>query len=307
VKASSFSAGLIEAQTAWFASLDPMLPAALNPPEGDVVTAALPSGARVAGVVVPTRLQPDAMSSLWSALQVWELHPLIGSAGMPELLDQWRKVMARRSPGPDSSCLVTWPSRDVAAARALLDHGLVPLSTLAIRTGGAAPARPGALTIRRARPVDMDVALALAVAELEYSALVGGTVLRPNATRIKKEALARHIAQGDPVWLAEREGIVVALAECWFSDSEAGTWSETRLPHGRWGYINSLSVTPSARGTGVGRELMSFVHKELGRAGTAGTFLYYNPPNPLSSVFWSRQGYRPLWTIWEVRPATALR
>jgi len=24
-------------------------------------------------------------------------------------------------------------------------------------------------------------------------------------------------------------------------------------------------------------------------------------------VFWPRQGYRPLWTIWEVRPAWALR
>jgi hypothetical protein len=41
--------------------------------------------------------------------------------------------------------------------------------------------------------------------------------------------------------------------------------------------------------------------------GTRGTYLYYNPPNPISSVFWPRQGYRPLWTLWEVRPATALR
>lgn len=29
--------------------------------------------------------------------------------------------------------------------------------------------------------------------------------------------------------------------------------------------------------------------------------------NPLSAPFWSRMGYRPLWTGWEVRPAASLR
>ncbi|TCO53043.1 GNAT family N-acetyltransferase [Actinocrispum wychmicini] len=301
-----FTDGLVDAQTAWFARLDPMLPAAVHPPDGDVITAALPSGERAAGVVVASTLSPESTPSLWSALRVWELHPLVGAAGMPELLTQWQLMMSRRSPGADSSCLVTWPSRDARATQAFLAHGLVPLSTLAIRTGPPVLS-PGALTVRRARTTDMEVALALATAELEYSAQVGGTVLRAGSRRIKEAALGRHIAQGDPVFLAERDGIAVALAECWFSDSTAGSWSETRLPHGRWGYVNSLSVTPDARGTGVGRELMSVVHQELARAGAERTFLYFNPPNPLSTVFWARQGYRPLWTIWETRPASALR
>jgi GNAT superfamily N-acetyltransferase len=297
---------LVDTQTAWFAEIDPMLPSAVRPPEGDVITAALPDGTRVAGIIVTTSLAPDSMSSLWSALQVWELHPMIGGAGMPQLLTQWQTMMSRRSPGPDSSCLVTWPSRDIRATRAFLSHGLVPLSTLAVRTGPVVPS-PGTLTVRRARAADLDVMLGLAMAELEYSASVGSTTLRPGSRQIKQAALTRHLTQGDPVFLAERDGIAVALAECWFSDSTAGSWSETRLPHGRWGYINSLSVAPDARGTGVGREMMSVVHRELARGGAEGTFLYFNPPNPLSSVFWARQGYRPLWTIWEVRPATALR
>jgi hypothetical protein len=29
--------------------------------------------------------------------------------------------------------------------------------------------------------------------------------------------------------------------------------------------------------------------------------------NPLSAPFWSQQGYRPLWTTWEARPASAIR
>jgi GNAT superfamily N-acetyltransferase len=302
----SFTDSLIDAKSAWFAQLDPQLPAATRAPDGDVVTAALPTGTRVAGVVSVASVPPDSTVSLWSALQVWELHPMIGSAGMTELLTQWQVMMARRSPGPDSSCLVTWPSRDAGATRALLAHGLVPMSTLAIRPGGPIPA-PGSLRVRQARPRDLEAALGLAMAELEYSSLVGGSVMRPGAREIKRRALTQHIAQGDPVFLAERDGIAVGLAECWFSDSEAGSWSETRIRHGRWGYVNSLSVAAEVRGTGVGQELMAAVHRALADAGAQGTFLYFNPPNPLSSVFWARQGYRPLWTIWEVRPAGALR
>jgi GNAT superfamily N-acetyltransferase len=302
-----FTDGLVDTQSAWFGRLDPMLPAAVRPPDGDVITAALPDGSRAAGVVVHSRLQPDAMPTLWSALEVWELHPMLGEHGMAELMAQWQVMMSRRSPGPDSSCLVTWPSRDIRAARVLLDHGLVPLSTLAIRTDARTAPAPGRLTVRRARLRDLDVVFPLAMAELEYSAMVGGTVLRPGAIQVKREALARHLEQNDPVWLAESDGIAVALAECWFSDSEAGSWSETRVRHGLWGYINSFSVAPALRGTGVGRELVAHVHRELAAAGTVGTFLYYNPPNPLSTVFWARQGYRPLWTIWEIRPASAMR
>jgi GNAT superfamily N-acetyltransferase len=76
---------------------------------------------------------------------------------------------------------------------------------------------------------------------------------------------------------------------------------------GRWGYVNTVSVLPNARGNGIGRQLMSVAHHDLARHRAIGSYLYYNPANPLSSVFWPRQGYRPLWTIWEIRPSGALR
>nr|WP_232328133.1 GNAT family N-acetyltransferase [Kibdelosporangium sp. MJ126-NF4]CEL17696.1 hypothetical protein [Kibdelosporangium sp. MJ126-NF4]CTQ91078.1 hypothetical protein [Kibdelosporangium sp. MJ126-NF4] len=302
-----FSDGLVDTQSTWFARLDPMLPAAVAPPDGEVITAAMPDGTRASGALVPTRLTEDAMPSLWSALEVWELHPLVGEHGMAELVGQWRAVMSRLRTAPDSSCLVTWPSRDVGAARVFIDHGLVPLSTLAVRTGAPLLPSPSSLKVRRATLRDLDTLLPLAMAELEYSAMVGSTVLRPGAQQVKRAALARHLEQNDPIWIGERDGIAVAMAECWYNESITGSWSETRLRHGLWGYVNSFSVTPSLRGAGVGRELISVVHRELAAAGTIGSFLYYNPPNPLSTVFWARQGYRPLWTIWEVRPASALR
>ena len=71
--------------------------------------------------------------------------------------------------------------------------------------------------------------------------------------------------------------------------------------------MNNVVTAPGDRGSGFGRALMAHVHRELHRGGATRTYLYYNPTNPLSSVFWHRQGYRPLWTMWEVRPAAALR
>ncbi|MFJ6676314.1 GNAT family N-acetyltransferase [Actinosynnema sp. NPDC091369] len=302
--------GLMEAQSARFASVDPLLPAVVAPPDGDVITAALPDGTRVAGVLQRQVHDRRSPARLWSATEVWELTPLLGNAGaagMDALLRAWRKRLDLLGPAErDSACVLSWPSRDAEATRALLDHGLVPLTVIAVRQAPPPPVA-GSATIRRATPADLETVLALALAELRYSSMVGSTVHRPDAAALKRRTLADRLASGGPAWLAERDGIAVALAECALVTSEPGNWTATRLPPGRWGYVNCVSVLPGARGTGVGRQLMAHAHRELQRLGTVGTYLYYNPPNPLSSVFWPRQGYRPLWTMWEVRPAGALR
>ena len=45
----------------------------------------------------------------------------------------------------------------------------------------------------------------------------------------------------------------------------------------------------------------------LDTSGVNTTLLHFAQLNPLSAPFWSRMGYRPLWTGWEVRPAASLR
>ena len=45
----------------------------------------------------------------------------------------------------------------------------------------------------------------------------------------------------------------------------------------------------------------------LDARGVDTTLLHYAQLNPLSAPFWSRMGYRPLRTGWEVRPAASLR
>jgi hypothetical protein len=46
---------------------------------------------------------------------------------------------------------------------------------------------------------------------------------------------------------------------------------------------------------------------ELDAGGAAISLLHYAQLNPLSAPFWSQQGYRPLWSTWEARPARAIR
>jgi GNAT superfamily N-acetyltransferase len=68
-----------------------------------------------------------------------------------------------------------------------------------------------------------------------------------------------------------------------------------------------MFVRPEERGGGVGAALVERAHAALDAHPVAVTLLHYAQVNPVSAPFWSRMGYRPLWTIWEARPAAALR
>jgi GNAT superfamily N-acetyltransferase len=304
-------------QVTRFAALDPLLPEAAPDPQGQVLAGTLPDGSKVVGVLTQTDHELGTPPSLWSMLEVWELFPLIGEdtyAGMQAMLASFRRHMSNvgSRENDDSSCVVTWPSLDAPATKALLAHGFQPLAVLAVRPAtsngvAAGSLGPSDVTIRLATLDDLETLLPLVLAELEYSSQVGNCVLRAEALDIKRETLTYHLEDGDPVWLAERDGVALGMAECWLTDAEPVTRRHFPVPAGRWGYVNTVSVLPGARGTGIGRALMTLVHRELHGAGAIGTYLYYNPPNPISSVFWPRLGYRPLWTTWEVRPADALR
>ncbi|GLZ44262.1 GNAT family N-acetyltransferase [Actinomycetospora sp. NBRC 106375] len=305
---------LLHEQHARFAELDPGLPAAMPPPPGEVIVVADDTAGEAAGVLTHHSWPPGSSPLLWSAAEVTELHPVLGSAGRAGadgLVAEWRRrIPGRVRQAADSAAVVTWPSRDVVAARAFLDHGLVPLAVLAVRPAGPPPGPPShdpSLVVRRAREDDLAACLELAMHEIAYSSAVGGSVLRPDAKAVKRAALRERFARDEPIHLAERDGRAVGLLECGLTDVTTGSWLAGLLPTGRWGYVNCASVLPGRRGNGVGHALVTAALPGLEPPGARGTYLYYNPPNPLSSVFWPRHGYRPLWTLWEVRPASALR
>ena len=300
---------LLAAHRARFAAVDALLPPAAPPADGERLDAATAAGTQVTGVLQRHRFGPGDVPMLWSAADTWQLFPYFGDTGTEgaDLLLRALKGRLEAEPtGDDSACVVLWPSRDAEAIRAFLDHGLVPLSAVGVRTGPP-PAADPAVTVRRAGPADYAAAVALAEATFDYTGLVASP-RRPNTAELLGPGLRAALAEAEPpVWLAEEDGEARALAHCAWVDSAPGNEAAELLPPGRWGYVNNVVTAPGDRGSGFGRALMAHVHRELHRGGATRTYLYYNPTNPLSSVFWHRQGYRPLWTSWEIRPASALR
>ena len=92
-----------------------------------------------------TEHRPGSPAGMWSATSVCELVPVLGGAAgdaMCALLARWRDRLPNLGlPTTDSACVVSWPSQDVQVGGALLDHGFVPLSVLAVRVPAAAARR----------------------------------------------------------------------------------------------------------------------------------------------------------------------
>ncbi|WP_027927700.1 GNAT family N-acetyltransferase [Amycolatopsis benzoatilytica] len=295
-----------------FAALDPLLPPPPGPfgpaKGGELLHATTASGQPVAGAAHRYRYGPDDTPLLWSAAEVWQLFPepeTPGTEGFDALLTALRSFLDTQRLGADSSCVVNWPSRDAEAVRAFLDHGLVPLAALAVRRPAPAEELETDLAIRLAGPEDFEAAMALCTATFDYTGLVAHRK-REQTAELVRPAVRRALGEG-MTWLADAGGEAVGLAQCAWVESAPGNEAAELLPPGRWGYVNNVVTAQGSRGGGVGRALMGRAHRELLSRGAAGTYLYYNPTNPLSSVFWHRQGYRPLWTSWEVHPAWALR
>jgi GNAT superfamily N-acetyltransferase len=296
-------------QNARFAALDPLLPPIAAPPSPSSEPLMVTVGGRKAGGLLTNVVHaPGSWPALWGPSDIRDLTAVpgdSGAAGLAALLGAWRDRLRGTPAGPDSACTLTWPSRDAEASAVLLAHGFAPMTCLAVRPLDA-PADPGTapVTVRRAGEGDLDALTELRLAEWRYTSLVGTAVPRPGAPELLRAEVVRALRFSGLVWLAEEDGGVPAgMASCALAWATPGNSVHGRLLPGRWGYVDTLSVAPAARGGGVGRALMAVAHRELLRHDVRGTFLFYHPPNPLSPVFWHRQGYRPLWTMWLRRPA----
>ncbi|WP_370965607.1 GNAT family N-acetyltransferase [Amycolatopsis sp. cg9] len=298
---------LEEQQNARFAALDPLLPPIAAPPAVSEPLVVTTGGRKAGGLLAHHVHAAGSWPALWGPSEVWDLTAVpgdSGAAGLAALLDAWRERLRGTRPSPDSGCTLAWPSRDTEAAAVLLAHGFAPSTCLAVRPPDP-PAAPGPsrVTVRRAGDGDVEALTDLRLAEWRYTSLVGTAVPRPGARALLRAEVVRSLRFSGLVWLAEDDGVPAGLAACALAAPAPGDSIHGRLRPGRWGYVDTLSVAPAARGGGVGRALMAVAHRELLRPGSLGTFLFYHPANPLSPVFWHRQGYRPLWTMWIRRPA----
>ena len=300
-------------------SLDPLLPTPGDLPQGCMapLIANDRSGRPVGlGVCHHEHVPDGTVAQTWGAATRFTLTPRLrepGTRAADQLLAQWSDHLAGlpEAAEEDTSAIVNWPSRDVGGVLSLLHHGLQPIAVIAGRQKGRPAPTEGAaaapdLVVRRAGPDDLDVVTELAMGVIRYDAYFGGSIPRP-ATEALVHADARVALGRVPAWtwIAERKGQPIGLTIV--EPPQDAAWIAGMTRPGATAYLYLMFVRPEERGGGVGATLVKHVHDELDARGIEVTLLHYSQVNPLSGPFWSRMGYRPVWTTWEARPAAVLR
>ena len=285
------------------------------------------------GVCVHHHLPADSLNQTWGAADRFTLVPRLAGqdVGAPAdvLLSQWRDHLAgvAAARGADTSATVVWPSHDITGIQALLRHGLQPLTVIAARPrphtpqrqdtqeGPHAPQEPlapqgqrGAVgpTIRLVGPADEERILDLELRLIRYDMHFGGPVWRPATAKLVRDEIHNSLTRRATwTWLAERAGRAVGLLVA--QPPHEARWIEGMTSASPAAYLQTMFVDSRERGTGIGSALVRHLHTQLDAAGVAVTLLHHSQVNPLSAPFWYRMGYRPLWTSWEARTASALR
>ncbi len=298
--------------------IDPLLPEPSEPAAAcgaDLMVTSADGQVVAAGCCSHVNLRPGSLELAWSAasqfvLTPWVAGPDVGEA-LGQLLSRWHRHVATEPDAADmdSAAAIRWPSRDIDGVRALLEHGLRPLTVIAARPAGrhtaVAGCQPDELRIRAAGPGDLDVVARLLMEIMHYDAHFGAVHVRPDTACAVRESAARTLAAADPwVWLAERDGVTVGMVQA--EPPEAASWIAAAVRPQPAAYLGQMFVLPGRRGAGVGTALVEHLHREVDTIGAAVTLLHHAQLNPLSAPFWNRMGYRPLWTSWEARSAANL-
>ena len=299
-------------------AIDPLLPTPEAPPAGcdaGLIVTGADGQPTAIGTCEHWEGAPGSLDLAWGAARRFQLTPQIAGPDVARALDQllslWRDHLAAH-PGADdedTAAVVAWPSRDIDGVVALLRHGLTPLAVVAARTTRHHPADGMArhdLQIRRAGPADIDTVVRLGLEVIRFDAHFSGAIERPGTAAALHREVAATLVQPDAwAWLAERDDRPAGML--YAQRPEAAAWIAPMTGPAPVAYLMLMFVRPAERGSGAGAALVAHFHREIQAAGVPVTLLHYEQVNPLSAPFWSQQGYRPLWTSWEVRPAAAIR
>jgi hypothetical protein len=266
---------------------------------------------------------PGSLELTWGAATRFELTGLVTGHtpsavgdGLDRLLPLWRDHLRTLDAAAraDSAAVVSWPSRDVGGVEPLLRRGLAPLAVIAARVSdtGANPqpedsdgARAG-VAIRRAVPADLGALVELGLEVIRFDAHFGGVNERPWTASALAAEFGDMLSDPQPwIWLAELGGQAVGMLAA--EKPRQAAWIAPMTHPSPAAYVLLAGVAAGMRAQGVGAALAAGLNAEAQAAGVPVTLLHYAQTNPLSAPFWSQQGYRPLWTCWEARPAASLR
>lgn len=292
------------AHAARLAALDPLLSApALE--KADLSVQHGDSAAFGRSALIET--SPDTELALFSPLREHTLTvrlagPSRGEA-FAELLDQWAAQLAAiAQPGDiDSAAAVRWPTRELAGSRAMALRGFAPLTVLAVREAGRVVSGPADIAVRRAEPTDVPVIVEFAIELLRADTPFGMLTERPAQHEIFRAEISGLLADPGALVLVACDGPDL-LGYVTAQSLTGSQWLRDQTSARALRYVPALYVRPQARTRGVGRALAERVHREIDASGADVTLLHYAQPSPTSAPFWSQQGYRPLWTLWQRRP-----
>ncbi len=304
-------------RTAWpgqrLLDADPLLPVpAAVPGCGAELTVPGPDGQpAAAGICEHWQGTPGSLELAYGAAARFQLTAQAADAdALDELVSAWRDHLAG-IPGArceDSAAVIAWPSRDVTGPATLLRRGFASRTVLAARpvSPALAAVKHAGLRVRRAGPADLGTVTRLGLEVIRFDAHFGTVAERPDTAAALRRDAEAALAAGEPwIWLAERGSTPAGLLYARRPDQ--ARWLAPMVRLAPAAYLELMYVQPDERGLGAGPALVGQLHQETAAAGTAVVLLHYDQVNPLAGPFWSRQGYRPLWTIWEVRPASAVR
>ena len=303
-------------------SLDPLLPTSARLPEGcgtDLAVCGPAAQLLAVGACEHWQGPPQSLELTWGAARQFRLAAHVAgpagpgvTAGLDRLLDSWRDHLAGLPDvgAADTAAVVTWPSRDVDGAAALLRHGFAPYAAIAVRASGSGAAESAStladVAIRRATPDDLDAFVELGLQVIRFDAYFGGVRERPWTAAALSDEFAVMLAAPRPwMWLAERGGRAVGMLAA--EPPEQAAWIAPLTRSAPVAYVLLAGVRPDERARGTGAALATSLAAEARASGVPAILLHYAQVNPLSVPFWSQQGYRPLWTVWEAHPPAVLR
>jgi ribosomal protein S18 acetylase RimI-like enzyme len=293
--------------------VDPLLPELpILKPEGSGELLSAVSGDSVGtGLARRDEVAADSRLAAWQALVQYRLDVRLAGpapeAALAELLTQWDEhlggVAARGD--TETAAVIARPSRDATGSAELLTHGFAPVVGIAVRPAERMAAGPSAtpgVCIRAAEQGDLATAVRLQLELTRYDAQFGMATVRPDAEDVVTAELRNLLEAGEPsVWIAELYGEPLGLVQVQLPGQ--ANWIEPYTTAKRVGYLSSLAVAGAARSSGVGTALAGHAHQVFDDAGADVVLLHHALANPLSTPFWYAQGYRPLWTYWQRRPA----
>jgi ribosomal protein S18 acetylase RimI-like enzyme len=293
--------------------VDPLLPKlpTLNPGASDVLLSAVSGDSAGTALAKRDEVAVDSRLASWQALVQHRLDVRLAgpapAAALDQLLSRWDEHLAGVADrgAAETAAVIARPSRDSPGSAELLTHGFAPVVGIAVRPAerlAAGPSTTPGVCIRAAEHGDLETAVGLQLELMRYDAQFGLATVRSNAEEVITEELRDLLAGDEPsVWIAELYGEPLGMVQVQLPGK--AKWIEPYVNAQRVGYLSSLAVAGAARSSGVGTALAGHAHQVFDEAGADVALVQHALANPLSTPFWYAQGYRPLWTYWQRRPA----